>query len=192
MAFGVAGVVHKATEAIYPDPAYNRRRKAALAAGVPCWGAYLFNGDTNKYNVMEQAKAFLKAATPDANTLCAIDFEPTTKGRELMSIHECISLMKIVEQSIGRQVVFYSYYSYIVEHTNQLSSDEFDYLRSRKLWLADYRKKSTLPKGWDKCFLWQFAADDNPNGIPGINNGKASDQSIYFGTKDELIKNWIV
>jgi GH25 family lysozyme M1 (1,4-beta-N-acetylmuramidase) len=96
-AFGILGVIHKATEgATFTDKLYAARRKAWLADGkvalappggaagagaaeevAPRWGAYHFfhGGDP-----VAEADHFLAVAEPDADTLLALDWEDVPRA----------------------------------------------------------------------------------------------------------------
>jgi lysozyme len=190
---GVWGVVHKSNEGRVPDPAYMRRRKAAEKVGM-AWGAYVFN---SMDNVKDQAAYFFKYAQPDKNTLVQVDYETDPHDREPISVHELVSLCKLIEDKLGRPVVIYS--GFLLKETiTQLGSDEFDYITSHRLWVADYRAKPSLPKGFKNYWMWQYTGDglgpNFPRKVAGINVGpqfKGTDLNIYNGTKEQFLKDWI-
>src|SRR6516164_7925811 len=71
-AAGIAGIIHKATEAIgFVDNMYAVRRGPAMNAGL-LWGAYHF---LRPVSIQAQVDFFLKIAAPDNTTLLALDHE---------------------------------------------------------------------------------------------------------------------
>jgi lysozyme len=184
---GVWGIIHKASQGLtYQDTAYNRRREAAQKVGL-LWGAYHFNsGD----DISGQVKNFISAAQPDSNTLMVLDFEGTKSN---MSVHEAVSFMKLVEDKIGRTCAIYSG-NRLKETINDLSSDEFAYMTSRRLWLCQYGSKAVLPTGFQKYWLWQYTGDgigQLPHYVPGITpGGRGIDLNVYSGTREQLTLEW--
>jgi lysozyme len=189
--FGIWGIIHKASQgSSYQDPAYKRRRAAAESVGL-LWGAYHFNSGED---VKEQADNFLKAAAPNEKTLMVLDFEENKKSN--MSIHEAVSFMKLVEDKIGRSCAIYSG-NKLKETIGSLGKDEFKYITSKKLWLAQYGPKAKLPMGFDKYWLWQYTGDgvgQLPHSVPGITvpGGTGIDLNVYNGTKAQLAKEWVL
>src|SRR5258708_29836001 len=71
-AFGIVGVIHKASEATgFTDKLYAARRKLATDLHLK-WGAYHFFHGTEP---VAEADHFLSVAEPDADTLVALDWE---------------------------------------------------------------------------------------------------------------------
>lgn len=186
---GVWGILHKSSQgASYKDPRYKARRIAAQASGL-LWGAYHFN---NSDEVADQVINFLDAALPDENTAMYLDFEDNPKGN--MSIHEAVSFMKLVEDRIGRECGIYSG-NRLKETVKLLSSDEHDYITSRRLWLCQYNSRFVLPAGFSKYYLWQYTGDGlgpPPHYVPGITvpGGKGIDLNLFDGTLQQLQDTW--
>lgn len=186
---GVWGIIHKSSQgSSYQDNAYNRRRDAAGKVGL-LWGAYHFN---NGDDVSTQVRNFISAASPDSNTLMVLDFEDNPKSN--MSVHEAVSFMKLVEDKIGRTCAIYSG-NRLKETLNTLSSDEYDYMISHRLWLCQYGSKAALPFGFKKYWLWQYTGDGIgplPHYVPGITvpGGRGIDLNVYDGTKEQLTAEW--
>src|SRR5882757_9631 len=71
-AFGIVGVIHKASEATgFVDKLYGARRKHATDLGMK-WGAYHFFHGAEP---VKEADHFLAVAEPDIDTLVALDWE---------------------------------------------------------------------------------------------------------------------
>lgn len=187
---GVWGIIHKASQGTnYKDTAYDRRRDAAEKVGL-LWGAYHFN---NGDDVADQVDQFMKAANPDKNTLMVLDFEDNPRSN--MSIHEAVSFLKLLEDKIGHEAALYSG-NRLKDNITKLSSDEFEYITSKRLWLCQYGPRAKLPKGFDKYWLWQYTGDGMgplPHYVPGITvpGGKGIDLNVYDGTLEDLQKEWI-
>lgn len=185
---GVWGIIHKASQGeTFKDKKYQQRRDAAKSLGL-LFGAYHFNSGADVYN---QVTNFIEAAQPDKDTLMVLDFEDTKSN---MSIHEAVSFMKLVEDRIGRNCAIYSG-NRLKETINSLSSDEFDYITSKRLWLCQYGPRAVLPRGFKKYWLWQYTGDGigpKPHYVPGITvpGGKGIDLNVYDGTKAQLEKEW--
>lgn len=186
--FGIRGVIHKASQgAAFRDKAYTRRRNACADLGI-LWGAYHF-ADGSAVDL--QIKNFLEAADADENTLMVLDYEDNKNSS--MSISQAIQFMKGIEKETGRTCAIYSG-NRLKETIGFLNTADLEYMTSRKLWLAQYGAKCSLPKGFSKYFLWQYTADgegEKPHGIPGINDGKIADLNRYDGEYIDLIKDWI-
>jgi GH25 family lysozyme M1 (1,4-beta-N-acetylmuramidase) len=187
---GVWGIIHKATQgAEIVDSAYKRRRAAAEKVGL-LWGAYHFNTGEK---VRDQIDNFFKVAAPDKNTLMVLDFEDNKRSQ--MSIEEAVSFMKGVEDRLGRSCAIYSG-NKLKESIDDLSSDEFDYIISKKLWLCQYGPKAKFPKGFKKYWLWQYTGDGIgplPHYVPGITvpGGTGIDLNAYDGDLAQLQKEWV-
>lgn len=184
-AVGVRGVIHKASQGVtVTDPAYADRRKEALAAGL-LWGAYHFA--TNQ-DPVAQAHHFLACATPDANTLVALDFE--SNGNHTMSLDQARTFLNTVAAAIGRRCVLYS--GNLIKEL--LGNSEDSFFGSHRLWLAEYGPRAIVPKAWSKYWLWQFSGDGigpGPHSVAGIPGaGGALDCNSYAGTLSELAAEW--
>ena len=183
-AFGIVGIVHKATQGLaMVDDKYAKRRQAALDAGL-LWGAYHF---ATADDVDLQVKHFLDVADADANTLMALDHEPN-KGNEL-DLDGAQAFLESARDQLGRKLVLYS--GNLIKE--QLGDADSEFFGSHKLWLAHYNNKPKWPPAWDNYFLHQFSGDGvNNNGItvPGVNPGNQIDMDSYAGTDEELTNEW--
>jgi lysozyme len=184
-AFGIRGVIHKATEGgAIVDPAYAARRQLAHAAEL-LWGAYHF---IRPGDVAHQARHFLDTAAPDAQTLLALDHEdahvPLAAARRFI---------ETVEAGLGRKLALYSGFL-IKEQILKASADDIAFFSSRRLWLCQYTSPGappTWPRHWDKPWLWQFTGDGQgpaPHAVPGLQ--EKMDINSFDGTDDELAATW--
>jgi lysozyme len=188
-AAGIAGIIHKAQQGASPnayDPTYDIRRRSARAAGL-LWGAYLFM--TNDDPAL-QAATFMKAASPDALTLLAVDFEPY--GRRTPTLQQLRIILQEILRIAGRKAVIYS--GSLLKETLGAGKDEF--LGSHRLWLAEYAEHWKLEPltAWKQPWLWQFTGDGvgpTPHSVPGIQGaGGHVDLNSYDGPDDELAREW--
>jgi len=184
-AAGILGVIHKATEGVsFTDKKYPQRRKMAQEAGL-LWGAYHFNYGND---VKAQVKNFISWADPDENTLLVLDYE---KAGTDMNIESAVAFMKEIEDRMGKSCAIYSG-NRLKETLNYLPKQDQAYMASKKLWLAQYGPKATLPPGFKKYFLWQYTGDGigpSPHTVDGFENGV--DLSVYDGTDEQLLIDWI-
>lgn len=190
-AFGIRGVIHKATQGIgVSDPLYATRRRAAMAANL-LWGAYHFNTGEN---VTAQVNHFLTAAEPDASTFVALDFEDNRASN--MSLGEACDFLAAVDAKLGRPCAIYSG-NRMKETIVHATADQRALLAKRHLWLCQYGPAPRLadanghPLPWPKYFLWQYTGDGigpKPHAVPGIQNNM--DINHYDGTDDELKAEW--
>lgn len=184
-AFGIIGIVHKATQGLaMVDDKYAKRRQAALDAGL-LWGAYHF---ATADDVDLQVKHFLDVAGADANTLMALDHEPN-KGNEL-DLADAQAFLESARDQLGRKLVLYS--GNLIKE--QLGDADNEFFGSHKLWLAQYGAVPHPQISWDKAWLWQFSGDGiNNNGItvPGITAGNKVDMDSFDGSDEELSVEWV-
>jgi GH25 family lysozyme M1 (1,4-beta-N-acetylmuramidase) len=189
-AFGIRGVIHKATQGVgITDRLYAPRRKTAVDAGM-LWGAYHFNTGES---VAAQVKHFLAAAEPDAGTLMALDFED---GASNMSLAQARAFLEAIDAAIGRPAALYSG-NRIKEQIAHADAETRAFFGKHKLWLCQYGPAPKLvdcngePLPWAKYFLWQYTGDGSgptPHDVPGI--GRRMDVNHYGGTDDELKAEW--
>jgi len=189
-AAGIAGIIHKAQQGAAPegyDPTYDIRRRSARAAGL-LWGAYLFM--TNDDPAL-QAATFMKAASPDALTLLAVDFEPY--GRRTPTLQQLRIILQEILRIAGRKAVIYS--GSLLKETLGAEKDEF--LGSHRLWLAEYAEHWKLEPltAWEQPWLWQFTGDGQghePHKIAGAAGAAGFvDLNRYEGTIEQLTADWV-
>jgi lysozyme len=185
-AAGVWGIIHKATTgATGTDPAYAGRRQSALDAGL-LWGAYHWG---TAADVSQQVDNFLNTATPDANTLVALDYEETSGNQ--MTLDQARQFLDLLGQQLGRKPVLYS--GSLIKQELGDTADPF--FGSYRLWLAQYSTTPVVQASWSTYWLWQYTdsktgpAPNQVNGIPGDSNGNL-DCNTFDGTKEELAAEW--
>lgn len=180
-AFGIVGVIHKASEGTgVVDAPYAARRKDAVAAGL-LWGAYHF---LRPGHVQEQVDLFLRAAQPDAQTLLALDYEVNPP-----SLSDARTFVELVEAKSDRSVVVYSGNTL----KEALGNHVDPWWGARRLWLAQYAAHPVVQVSWKKPWLWQFTGDGSgptPHQVPGIQIEGGLDISSWDGTDDELRAQW--
>jgi len=184
-AFGIRGVIHKATEGgAIVDPAYATRRKMATGAGL-LWGAYHF---IRPGNASFQAQLFIETADPDPQTLMALDHEDAN-----VRLANARSFIEAAEAVLGRKLVLYSGFL-IKEQIVKATAEDIAFFAGRRLWLCHYTppgQSPTWPKPWDKPWLWQFTGDGygpQPHAVPGVQD--SMDVNSFDGTDDELAAAW--
>lgn len=172
---GVVGMIHKATQGgLYKDPAYVQRRGLAQKYGL-LWGAYHFGTNAD---VTDQVNNFLDTATPDANTLVALDFEDNDSQMTLLQAKQWIIA---VEEKLQRKVVLYSGNTL----KDDLGSHKDPWWGQRKLWLAQYSSVPRPQVSWNDYFLWQYAEHGKVLGMDGD-----VDLNNFNGTLSELQSQW--
>lgn len=185
-AFGVRGIIHKASQGTANvDRMYAIRRPAAIAAGC-LWGAYHFADGSDP---QAQARHFLEAAAPDDQTLMALDYEPN--GQSTMDLEGARAFLEVLDRELGRKAVIYS--GNLIKET--LEDDDDGFFGSHRLWLAQYGNNPKWPAAWSAPWLHQFSGDGvNNHGIivPGINAAIAGkvDMNSFAGSDDELAASW--
>ena len=103
-AFGIVGVIHKATEGTaFDDKLYAHRRQAFTDIGMK-WGAYHFFHGAQP--VLE-ADHFLSVAQPDADTLVALDWEDVPH-LGAPGADKARAFLERIEEKLGRKAVIYS------------------------------------------------------------------------------------
>jgi lysozyme len=189
-AFGIRGVIHKATQGTgIADPAYAARRKLAADAGI-LWGAYHFNSGDDP---ARQAKHFLSVAEPDAKTLLALDFEDIHPE---MSLADARAFLEAVSAATGRRPILYSG-NRIKETICGAAEETRIFFAAHPLWLAEYGTAPHLRDAdgqalpWPNLFLWQFTGDGagpQPHAVPGI--GGKVDINSFDGSDADLAALW--
>ena len=178
-AYGVKGIIHKATEGTgFVDKRYRERREAARNAGL-LWGAYAFG---TRASAKDQALHFIKTALVDADTLIALDWEEYKSNT--MTRAQAKEFLRICYEETGQRPVLYS--GSLVKA--QGGEDEF--LCQHRLWLAQYTARAPqLPKGWDSYWLHQYSGDGfgSHGTIPGITT-KGIDCNKFGGI--DLAAEW--
>jgi len=179
-AAGIAGIIHKATEAIgFVDNMYAVRRGPAMNAGL-LWGAYHF---LRPVSIQAQVDFFLKIAAPDNTTLLALDHE----DERVLLINAKEFLLR-VEDAVGRKAVLYS--GFLIKE--QLGDRMDAYLAAHRLWLAQYGPRPVTPRNWSSAWLWQFTGDGvgpRPHSIPGIVD-TGIDINHFDGDAAKLAAEW--
>ena len=190
-AAGILGIIHKATEGFWRDPAYKSRRSAAEAMGF-LWGAYSFaTGDSVKANV----ETFFEAADPGDKTLMCLDFEDNSRSE--MSGSQAREFLDRVDQKLGRACWIYGG-NRIFEHVRP--NDEF--FAQHPLWLCQYKLIEVdsldelndhikVPPPWENYTLLQYTGDGfgpRPHTVDGLEDG--ADLNAFGG--ESLADVWTV
>lgn len=190
-AYGVRGVIHKATQGTrYIDRKYAERRPAALKAKMK-WGAYHF---FTSEDVDDQVKFFLDFACPDADTLMAIDHErrPPPDDRDCLDLAGARASVESLRDQIGGRLPKLYSGNLIKEQTSRDDSHN-DFFGDIPLWLCQYGPHAVLPDAWENYWIWQFAGDGRANRgiiLPGIFAGGTVDMNHFDGSEAELLASW--
>lgn len=181
-AWGLRGIIHKATEGgVMVDRLYPDRRRMATATGL-LWGAYHF---LRPGDMKHQAMRFMDEADPDEHTLMAVDHEDPH-----VSLGDLRRFIATVESELGRYLVLYSGFL-IKEQIGQASADNTAFFAARPLWLSHYNVNPSWPKTWARPLLWQFTGDGDgprPHAVPGIQDDM--DINSFDGTDEDLAAAW--
>jgi lysozyme len=183
-AAGVLGVISKATQGSgYRDPTYNERKAAALDAGM-LWGAYHFG---TAADVDAQVSNFLGKVHPDANTLCALDFEKNeATPTNSLTVAKARQFVQKLDQALGRPIVIYG-----GRFMKDLLGGQNDaVLGQHRLWYAQYGDAPQIPPTWSQFWLWQFTDGHHgplPHNVAGIG---ACDVDHFAGSDEQLREQW--
>lgn len=200
-ASGVLAVIHKASEGDWVDPRYEERRALALSAGL-LWGAYHFG--TRQHSGRAQARMFLAAARPDAQTLLVLDLEPNERApSNSMPLETAEEFVREIADTTGRLPVLYTHPVWadgepMSGRALGAMVEPGSLLAACDLWLADYRYEPELPRAWagKGWRLWQYAGDDAATGGPFRDRARdvrgidRCDRSVFAGSRDELYRWW--
>jgi lysozyme len=177
-AAGIVGVIYKATQGSSSvDVTYASQRAAAVSNGL-LWGAYHF-GDGS--SVATQVENFLRHADVLAGDLFCLDYEDNPESQ--MSIGQAGDWTSEVEDALGRQNQLVLYSGNTIKETMRPQDQPF--WSSRRLWLAEYGHKATIPAPWAKYWLWQYT--DNAT-VAGV--GIQIDGSYFDGSAEQLKAEW--
>jgi lysozyme len=183
-AFGIVGVIHKATEGTaFDDKLYAHRRKAFTDIGMK-WGAYhFFHGAQPKL----EADHFLSVAQPDADTLVALDWEDVPH-LGAPGADQARAFLERIEEKLGRKAVIYS---------GNVAKEEIAgpdaYFGAHRLWLCQYGPAWRVQPSWQRPWLWQNNGDSygpGPHQIPGIRGNCDNNCIIAPMTVDDLLRDW--
>jgi GH25 family lysozyme M1 (1,4-beta-N-acetylmuramidase) len=183
-AFGIVGVIHKASEATgFSDKLYAARRKLATDLGLK-WGAYHFFHGADP---AAEADHFLAVAEPDADTLVALDWEDLPH-QGAPSAAKARAFLEHIEERLGRKAVIYS---------GNVAKEEIKgadaYFASHRLWLCQYGPAWRVQPSWQRPWLWQNNGDNygpGPHTVPGIKGLCDNNTIIDPMTVGELIAGW--
>jgi lysozyme len=183
-AFGIVGVIHKASEATgFSDKLYETRRKLATDLGMK-WGAYhFFHGADPE----AEADHFLKAAEPDADTLVALDWEDVPH-MGAPSTEAASAFLQRIEDRLGRKAVIYS---------GNVAKEEITgadaYFGAHRLWLCQYGPAWRVQPSWQRPWLWQNNGDNagpGPHTIPGLQGLCDNNTIVDPMTPADLLAQW--
>src|SRR5258708_23667438 len=128
-AFGIVGVIHKASEATgFTDKLYGARRKLVADLGLK-WGAYHFFHGAEP---VAEADHFLGVAEPDADTLIALDWEDVPRAGA-PDAHQARAFLERIEERLGRKALIYS-----GNVAKEAIKGSDPYFAAHRLWLAQY------------------------------------------------------
>lgn len=198
---GILGVIHKASEGDWLDPRYDERRRMAADAGL-LWGAYHFG--TRQNPGATQARIFLDAARPDAQTLIVLDLELNERAPgNTMDLGAAEDFVREILASTGRLPLLYSHPAWADGDALRGMSlggaiAPGSLLAACDLWLADYRWEPELPRAWASrgWKMWQFAGDSLTGGGPFRDQARMvrgidrCDRSVFAGGRDGLLRYW--
>ena len=185
-AFGVAGVIHKASEGTgFTDRLYATRRKLAADLGL-LWGAYHFFHGADP---AAEADHFLSCAQPDAGTLVALDWEDVPHG-PTPGAAAARAFCERIEERLSRMPVIYS---------GNVAKEQIrgadPYFGRHRLWLAQYGTRWSVQPSWTAPWLWQNNGDSfgpGPHGIPGIKGLCNSSTVVAPMAAADLAAQWAV
>lgn len=116
----------------------------------------------------EEARWFIKVIKnlPSFDMPLVLDIEDNNPNVHL-DPNEVVNwigtFFKTLEASGVKDYAIYSYTSFLDEHLPHNHT-----FGNIKLWIAQYRSTLTLPRGWNKSWLWQYSAEGRINGISTV------------------------
>ncbi|MBD0392170.1 glycoside hydrolase family 25 protein [Wolbachia endosymbiont of Pentalonia nigronervosa] len=174
---GILGVIHKASQGLkYVDSKYAERRKEAENIGL-LWGAYHFGVDGDG---KDQAGHFLDVVGNDSKVLLALDIEGNEQGKNITPKQAEDFVEKIQEVKNSLPLIY--------GNANFLKNFATPTLIKCPLWIASWKEKPVLPRGWNNWTLWQYTNGKTAHSVEGI--GKC-DRNKFNGTLEELRKFWL-
>lgn len=183
---GIVAIIHKATEGSrYNDSEYRNRRAPAKNLGF-LWGAYHF---ASGEDVTHQVENFLTYAQPTGDELVALDFEPSSSGRN-MTLEQAHQFVLQVQNELGRPPVIYG--GSMLREAVGSQSDPI--LATCPLWYARY-SNTNMPIGiplqvWPSFTLWQYTDGDNGSPPHTVNGIGRCDRNRFVGTANDLKTAW--
>lgn len=194
-AFGIIGVIHKASQGASGfDGTYSRRRKLALAQGL-LWGAYHFltqeDGDA-------QARNFLRVAELDSDTFAGGDWENYPTPGQSPSTETTLDFFGEIAAQKNRLGWLYSG-NVVKERIVTATAAQRDLLGQHPFWLCEYGPNAIMldvnkhPLPWAYPKLWQNNGDNlgpGPHSIPGIRGNCDNNTIVDPMTVDDLIAQW--
>jgi lysozyme len=193
-AFGIVGVIHKASEATgFTDKLYGARRKLATDLGLK-WGAYHFFHGTAP---VAEADHFLEVAEPDADTLVALDWEDVPHSPSKTGVNAPLgapgaqaarAFLERIEDRLGRKAVIYSG-NVAKEQINGADA----YFGAHRLWLCQYGPAWRVQPSWQRPWLWQNNGDNygpGPHNIPGLKGLCDNNCLVDPMTEADLLAQW--
>jgi lysozyme len=183
-AFGILGVINKATEGPgMADKTYAIRR-GPVADHDMLYGAYHFlrPGDP-----IAQADHFLDVAldVPQHDELLlALDHEDPKVPLGTAKMW----LQRVLDKT-GRRAVLYS--GFLIKQ--QLGNGHDPFLAEHRLWLSHFSSNPVCPPNWAAPWIIQFTGDGvgpGPHQVPGIIIPGGIDLNHYGGTPEKLRSEW--
>lgn len=164
----VDGVYIKATEGVgYTDPMFNSHVLGANSVKIPI-GFYHF-ATLNSIDIIKdsasEAKAFYEATKGIKIGLpYVLDIEKNDLKLTPADVLKWIQNFVLTLHVYGiNDIVLYSYTPFLNANLPPIHQLGL----TLPLWLASYTDKPTLPKGWDKYWLWQYSSKGVVEGIEG-------------------------
>jgi len=172
----------RAGQALYKDVQFERNWSESKRRDI-IRGSYWFYDD--RADPLKQADLWatlLSASRPEME--CMIDWE-INYGGAYGGLKNVVKLMQRME-ALGFKTGFYTGYYYFITNSNPVTNAaEYDYLKTRPLWLAWYTLDPSIvliPKPWQNLWLWQFGtpAAGYVHGTETLN----IDMNWFNGTSD--------
>lgn len=175
----ILGIIHKATQGLeYVDPKYAERRKAAEEKGL-LWGAYHFGIGANG---KDQAEHFLEVVGESSKVLLALDIKDN--GGNNITPKQAEDFVNRVYRVTGHLPLIYGSPYFINDFATPI-------LTKCPLWVARWRRRPKLPRGWKEWALWQYTdgkSGEEPHLVKGIG---PCDRNKFNGTLEDLKRFWI-
>jgi lysozyme len=181
---GIHGLIHKATEnGSYIDNMLKYRCDLSRDAGM-LFGTYHFlrSGDMGQQvaHYFDSVQSVQKDEGESRKWVWVCDYEDP--GIPLSDVADFMDQLDAVTGTDQHPVL----YTGFALKDKIAAGQDASRLHKYALWLAHYATEPTLPKGWDRYWLWQYS---DKASVPGIQ--APTDVNAFDGTVEELVSGWV-
>lgn len=178
-------VIIRAGQNLYLDTQFKRNWAEAKARGMIRGLYWFYDGRADPLKQAELLAASIAGDLPEMEVV--VDWE-TNYGGAFEGLPNVVKFMQRIEQLLPVKTMFYTGYYWFVNNSNALThAAQYDFLKTRPLWLAWYTLDPSLvlvPKPWASLWLWQWGTP-----LVGAQYGVETaniDMNWFNGTQDSF------